>query len=432
MVEQVSSLKTGVKYKETPIGKIPVDWEFVNLGKIIYLQGGFAFKSNDYEEKGLPLVRISNVTPNGVMLNECVYLPDYFTEQFSSFLLEPGDVLVAMSGATTGKIGVVSEKDLPALFNQRVGRFVIKDSNRIAKSYLAQVALTKRFKQDLLIDAAGGAQPNVSGKNIEKIMIPLPSPQEQKKIANILTTVDDTIEKTTQIIEKTKELKKGLMQRLLTRGIGHKKFKKTEIGEIPVEWEIKMLRDLCIGKAEYGANTSAIDKNDFLPRYIRITDITEDGKLRDSTWQSIERRSAEFYILKEGDFLFARSGATVGKTYLYKKEDGDCAFAGYLIRFKPNQTVFSPDFLFHYTRSSNYYNWVKAMLRAGAQPNINAKEYSNMKVPLPPIEEQKRIVAILNSIDDEIEKESNHKEQFELLKKGLMQVLLAGKLRVTV
>jgi len=204
------------KFKKTKIGEIPVEWEFVNLGKIIYLQGGFAFKSNDYEGKGLPLVRISNVTPNGVMLNECVCLPDSFAEQFSTFLLEPGDVLVAMSGATTGKIGVVPNKDLPALFNQRVGRFVIKDSNLIAKSYLAQVALTKRFKQDLLIDAAGGAQPNVSGKNIEKITIPIPPLQEQKKIADILSSIDDEIKKESNHKEQLETLKKGLMQVLLT------------------------------------------------------------------------------------------------------------------------------------------------------------------------------------------------------------------------
>ncbi len=204
------------KFKKTEIGEIPVEWEFVNLGKMIYLQGGFAFKSNNYEGKGLPLVRISNVTPNGVMLNECVCLPDSFAEQFSSFLLEPGDVLVAMSGATTGKIGVVPNKDLPALFNQRVGRFVIKGSNLIAKSYLAQVALTKRFKQDLLIDAAGGAQPNVSGKNIEKITILLPPLQEQKKIADILTSIDNEIEKESNHKEQLELLKKGLMQVLLT------------------------------------------------------------------------------------------------------------------------------------------------------------------------------------------------------------------------
>ena len=432
MAGQISSLRTGVKYKDTPIGKIPVDWEFASLGKIAYLQGGFAFKSKNYKEKGLPLVRISNVTSNEVTLNECVYLPRSFAEQHSSFLLESGDVLVAMSGATTGKIGLVSNKDLPALFNQRVGRFVIKDSNRITKSYLAQVVLTKRFKEELLTDAAGGAQPNVSGRNIERIMIPLPPLTEQKKIADILTSVDDAIEKTTQTIEKTKVLKKGLMQRLLSRGIGHRKFKKTEIGEIPMEWEVEKLGGLCIGKPEYGANTAAIDKKDNLPRYIRITDITEDGKLLDSTWQSIKRESAEAYILNEGDLLFARSGATVGKTYLYNEEDGECAFAGYLIRFKTDPRLLLPEFLFYFTHSSYYYNCVRGMFRAGAQPNINAKEYSNMFLPKPPIKEQKQITEILSAVHGEIEKESNHKEQLELLKKSLMQVLLTGKLRATV
>ena len=117
------------------------------------------------------------------------------------------------------------------------------------------------------------------------------------------------------------------MQHLLTRGIGHQKFKKTEIGEIPEEWEVKLLGDLCVGKPEYGANVPAIDRNDHLPRYIRITDVTEDGKLSAATWQSIKQDAAGPYLLNKGDFLFARSGATVGKTYLYREEDGLSAFA---------------------------------------------------------------------------------------------------------
>jgi type I restriction enzyme S subunit len=169
-----------------------------------------------------------------------------------------------------------------------------------------------------------------------------------------------------------------------------------------------------------------------LPRYIRITDITEDGELLTSTWQSIKREFAEPYILKEGDFLFARSGATVGKTYWYRNRDGECAFAGYMIRFKPNPMQLLPDFLFQYTHSNFYYNWVKGMLRAGAQPNINAQEYSNMPLPRPLINEQKQIADILSSIDNELQKEANHKKRLELLKKGLMQVLLTGKIRVPV
>jgi type I restriction enzyme S subunit len=91
-----------------------------------------------------------------------------------------------------------------------------------------------------------------------------------------------------------------------------------------------------------------------------------------------------------------------------------------------------PEFLFHFTHSSYYYNWVKGMLRAGAQPNINAKEYSKIPLPQPSIEEQKKICMIMNTMDNEIEKESNHKEELETLKKGLMQVLLTGKIRVAV
>ncbi len=204
------------RFKKTEIGEIPAEWEVVKIGGIIYLQGGFAFKSSDYKENGIPLIRITNVSYSGITLNECVYLPLSFAGNCKKFLVEPGDILVAMSGATTGKVGVVSNKVLPALFNQRVGRFVIKDSNFITKCYLAQIVLTKRFKEALLTDAAGGAQPNVSGKNIEKIIIPLPPLPEQMHIAEILSSVDEEIEKETNHKEQLEVLKKGLMQVLLT------------------------------------------------------------------------------------------------------------------------------------------------------------------------------------------------------------------------
>jgi type I restriction enzyme S subunit len=288
------------------------------------------------------------------------------------------------------------------------------------------------YRKNLQKMAQGSTFEAINRKELAELLTLLPPFPEQEKIADILTTVDGAIEKTVQVIEKTKELKKGLMQKLFTLGIGHKRFKKTEIGEIPVEWRVCKLGELCIGQPEYGANTPAIDKTNNLPRYIRITDITDDGKLLDSTWQSIEIEPARPYILKEGDLVFARSGATVGKTHLYGEKNGDCAFAGYLIRFKPDQGQLLPQFLFHFTHSWHYYNWVKGMLRAGAQPNINAKEYSNMRVPKPSIKEQKQIIEILNAVDNEIEKELNHKKQLETLKKGLMQVLLTGKLRVAV
>jgi len=202
------------------------------------------------------------------------------------------------------------------------------------------------------------------------------------------------------------------------------KYKDTPIGKIPVNWEVQRLGDLCISQPEYGANVSAIDKDNNLPRYIRITDVSEDGRLFTSTWKSIKKEVAQPYMLQEGDFLFARSGATVGKAYLYKKKDGECAFAGYMIRFKPNPHQLLPEFLFQYAHSNYYYNWVKGILRSGAQPNINAQEYSDMLIPNPPLGEQKRIAEILITVDQAIEKTAQIIEKTKEAKKGLMKRLL--------
>jgi type I restriction enzyme S subunit len=436
MVEQVTNLRTGVKYKDTPIGKIPVDWEVLELGEIsdeIYRYPTYYKISYGDENNGVPEIRGELIKENGDFYKDSSkyrYISKETSLKFPRTIVDEGDFVISVRG-TLGKIGYIPSRLKNANITANLMR-ISPNREKVYPLWLKQFFLSNIFQNRLNEASSATTIKTIKAPELRSIRLALPLLPEQQKIADILKTADDAIEKTTQIIDKIKELKKGLMKRLLTRGIGYKKFKQTEIGKIPVDWEIKRLKDLCIGKPEYGANTSAVDKTERLPRYIRITDITEDGKLLDSTWQSIERRFAENYMLKEGDFLFARSGATVGKTYLHKKKEGECAFAGYLIRFKLNPTVFSPDFLFHFTHSQNYYNWVKGMLRAGAQPNINAKEYSNMKVPSPPIKEQKRIVAILNSIDDELEKESKHRDQLILLKKGLMHLLLTGKLRVTV
>jgi len=427
MVEQVSSLKTGVIYKETPIGKIPVDWEVVKIRNISlqFYNGGTPDTANsEYWDGDIPWITGADFE-NQKVGHIRRYITSEGVKNSATNVISKGNLLIV----TRTGVGKLAITPFDIGISQDITG-VILDQEKALPTYIFWYFNNNENRLKTLIQ--GTSINGLLREDLEAFVVALPPFSEQRRIAEILTIVDDAIEKTTQIIDKTKEFKKGLMQRLLTRGIGHKKFKKTAVGQIPVEWEIKRLSDLCIGKPEYGANKPAIDKTDHLPRYIRITDITEDGKLLASTWQSIETEFARDYMLKEGDLLFARSGATVGKSYLYRKEDGACAFAGYLIRFKPNKPIFSPDFLFHFTHSYMYYNWVKGMLRAGAQPNINAKEYSHMKVPSPPIKEQKRIVAILNSIDDQIEKELNHRDQLNLLKKGLMQVLLKGKLRVTV
>ena len=145
-------------------------------------------------------------------------------------------------------------------------------------------------------------------------------------------------------------------------------------------------------------------------RYIRITDIKEDGSLNDDVVypEKIDNK----YILQENDFLIARSGSTVGKTFLYTKEYGTCIFAGYLVRYRLKDMV-TPKFIFYYTHSSVYKSWVSKNQRIAAQPNINGQEYLDFPLVLPPLEEQKKII---KNIDDKKEQIRKIEHQSEELK----------------
>jgi len=142
---------------------------------------------------------------------------------------------------------------------------------------------------------------------------------------------------------------------------------------------------------------------------------------------SVNLSGNEKYVLKDKDFLFARSGATVGKTYLYRARDGWAAYAGYLIRFNVDENKLLVEYLKHFTESHYYTNWVKNTLRAGAQPNINAREYSSMLVSLPPLPEQRKIAAILGAWDAAISTQERLIAALQERKRGLMQRLLVPR-----
>ena len=168
------------------------------------------------------------------------------------------------------------------------------------------------------------------------------------------------------------------------------RFGTTECSPFPV----KFLREISLSSGEYGANTPATKYNPEVGRYIRITDIDEFGNLNNDI---VSPEVAENkYLLQKGDLLFARTGATVGKTYLHK--EGKALYAGYLIKYRFTDAVL-PDFVFAYTHSQEYYQWVELTQKVGAQPNISAKQYDGLKIIVPPIEEQKSFVALMHQAD---------------------------------
>ena len=207
-------------------------------------------------------------------------------------------------------------------------------------------------------------------------------------------------------------------------------YKATPLGIIPQEWEVKRLGDLCCNQGDYGINAPAVAYSNDLPTYLRITDISDDGKFIIDNKASVNSPNSENYHLKEGDIVFARTGATVGKTYLYDPADGDLVFAGFLIRFSPNERKIIPYYLKTYTDTAAYWYWVKIISQRSGQPGINAAEYSSLQLPVPPLAEQRKIAEVLGLWDKAIEKQSQLIEQLTLRKRGLMQQLLTAKRRL--
>ena len=195
------------------------------------------------------------------------------------------------------------------------------------------------------------------------------------------------------------------------------------IGEIEHEFQVCRLKYLLSEPLMYGANDSGIPYNISLPRYIRITDITMDGKLKESGKLSLSEETAKGFILKDGDILFARSGATVGKAFLYKEQDGLSAFAGYLIRARVREGI-SPEYLFYYTQSSAYDEWKKQIFIQSTIQNIGADRYNQLPVTIPDLKNQRRIVSFLNTqcarIDAVIEKTRASIEEYKKLKQSVI------------
>ena len=195
-----------------------------------------------------------------------------------------------------------------------------------------------------------------------------------------------------------------------------------KVTQVPDGWRVVRLGDVC-SAPQYGAAASARDYAPNLPRYVRISDITDDGRLKAEDLKSANPEQVQGFALSPGDLLFARSGS-VGRTYLYRSSDGPCVFAGYLIRFRPIPDLALPEYLEHWTHSQAYFNWVNAVSRQGAQTNINAREYASLRIPLPPLPEQRAIAAVLDGIDDAIEASESVASATETLRDSLLHELL--------
>lgn len=175
---------------------------------------------------------------------------------------------------------------------------------------------------------------------------------------------------------------------------------------------------VCIGNLTYGSGASACEYDGNI-RYIRITDIKEDGTLNEEMVSP--NVVDDKYFLNSGDILFARSGATVGKTYCHNELNGRCIYAGYLIRLVPDTAKVLPEYVFNYTKTGYYKDFISSNVKVVAQPNINAQQYGDLAICLPPIKLQKEFACFVKQIDKSKLNVQKSLDKLETLKKALMQ-----------
>ena len=388
------------------------DWAASRIDEIASVtSGGTPSRSiSEYWDGNIPWVTTSLVDFNVIQTAEEFITQDGLKNS-SAKLFPKNTILMAMygQGITRGKVAILG---IEATTNQAC--CAIKLNNSFDTHFIFQ-NLMNRYEEirDLSND---GGQKNLSAGIIKEIEVVSPSKEEQTKIATFLSTVDEKISQLSQKLHLLGQYKQGMMQKLFSQQIRFKADDGSEFGE----WEERKLSEIS-QKAMYGMNAAATEY-DGINKYLRITDICEfSNSFKIDNLTSPNAELDDKYKLQLGDLLFARTGASVGKSYLYREDDGITYFAGFLIKFSLNTNLVIPYFIFLQTLTKGFSQWVVTNSMRSGQPGINAEEYSSYIFKVPCLEEQTKIANFLSAIDQKIDVVSEQLEQAKLWKKGLLQ-----------
>ncbi|MBX9598901.1 MAG: restriction endonuclease subunit S [Burkholderiales bacterium] len=420
-------------YKDSGVawlGEIPAHWEFTRLGT------KFIERRTKVSDKDYPAL---SVTKGGIVpqLENAAKTNDGDNRK----LVKTGDFVINSRSDRKGSSGISIYEGSVSLIN------IVLQPLFIDSKYCHYLLKSYSFIEEFYRNGHGIVADLWTTRfdEMRTILLSLPNSEEQQRIANFLdkktTQIDEAIAQKEKMIELLKEYRQIIINNAVTKGLGPNVPMKDSgiewLGQIPAHWEVKKLKFTLIEKLKYGANESGVEYSEKLPRYIRITDFSNNGKLSDVNKLSLPARIANDYLLKDGDILFARSGATVGKSYQFKKnisnEDSYC-FAGYLIKASANEQLILSDFLYLYTNSPLFYLWKDFMFNKATIENIGADKYAQLPVIIPPIEEQTKILEVFKELNDKIEASIICKQQeIEKLKEykaTLIDSAVTGKIKV--
>ena len=420
-------------------------WPTEKLGKICEER-----KEKNVKNLNLPVYAISNIF--GFVISEEFFSKKVYSNSLRTYkLVYKNDFAYNPARANVGSIALF-KNDTPGLISPMYTVFSIKEKKLLNADFLFYLLKTDFYQSQIknLAASRGSIRQTLKLEDLFNLEIPLLPLHIQQKIVKVLDTIQSAIEIQEKIIEKTKELKKSLMNLLFHYGIKALsiklltsyrvgelrseeleklglKLKKTEIGEIPEHWDVGRLREV-IEKPQYGITTKAINEDTGV-KFLRITDI-QDEKVN---WNSLPfskctEEELNKYGIKEKDIVVARIGATTGKSF-FVNSTLKCVFGSYLIRIRAKSNLY-PDFLNYYFQSTLYWSQLNLAKGEKLKGGINIPVLENLKIPLPPLPEQQEIAEILQTIDQKIEIEKRKKELYEELFKTMLNKIMSQEIDI--
>ena len=395
------------------------DWEQRKLGSIGSTYTGLSGKTKeDFGHGEAQYITYLNVFQNTI---SDITMTDKVKIDITQNEVEYGDVLFTTSSETPEEVGMSSVwlGDTPNIYLNSFC-FGFRPNQKIDPYFLGYSLRAPHMRDKIKILAQGISRYNISKNKVMELEISLPNNEEQKLLGTFLQRIDLIITLHQCKLEKLKLMKKALLQKLFPKNGKH-------IPEIRFKgftdaWEQRKL-DECMDSFEYGLNAAA-KEYDGMHKYIRITDI--DDETHNFIQSNLTSPDIDFnsdvsdYKLNINDIVFARTGASVGKTYLYNPSDGDLYYAGFLIRGKVNEAC-DAGFIYQNTLTRDYDSFIRITSQRSGQPGVNSKEYATFRLNIPCKDEQEKISEFLNRLDKLFTLHQRKLERLQEVKKDLLQ-----------
>lgn len=414
-------------YKKTELGWIPESWEVKQLDNLKSDEEN-SFIDGDWIEtpyitsSGIRLIQTSNIGIGKFIDKNKKYISEISFKELKCKEVKNQDILICRLAEPIGRSCIVpnlSTKNITAV-DVTIFR---PNTFMVCRNYINYYLNSEKALNVVKKLSGGSTRQRINRTNLAKTKLPLPPLPEQQKIASILTTVDDKISSIEAQIQQTEQLKKGLMAKLLTEGIGHTEFKDTEIGRIPKCWEVDKLKT--ISDIKRGLASHQITYSDSGVRLIRINDF----KNKEHTLIQVTKETKRLSLI-ENDILIAGTGATAGITHFVDIEWEGLPFSYNVPRIRTKKL--NPKFLFFALNAKSIIRQQLSLFTGNAQHFLDTRAIGNLLIPLPPLPEQQQIASILSSVDDKIDILQSKKSAYTTLKKGLMAKLLTGQMRVRI